>query len=132
MFADFQAGQKVIFTFDIERFPLGIFRAGETGRVVSVNRQGGIVEVCMDKQFDWLKDWNNCLVWTFEDERSCSLSDYIKVIEYNEQDIRQSFEVIKSLDLIVVDVSAVDRSFDFAEEITADKAVERFKNSLMV
>jgi hypothetical protein len=55
-------GQRVRLTVPVDRFLNGIVPAGETGTIVDMGDAGvRAMLISMDRHFDWLNEWKNCL-----------------------------------------------------------------------
>jgi Fe2+ transport system protein FeoA len=59
------AGNRVRFTQEIERYPLGIIKPGETGTIVDVTG-AGFVAVELDSWHPGFEDWDNELHFNFD------------------------------------------------------------------
>lgn len=62
---EFQIGDRVRLTRDVDRFPDGIAKTGETGTVVEIPYNGRfhLLAVQLDTKHEWLNEWNNELHW---------------------------------------------------------------------
>ena len=72
-------GDRVRLINDVDNYPVGIFEAGLTGTLKTVDENGYWVR--LDKHFDVLDEWGNELqIWT-DETHDAHASTYIEVIE---------------------------------------------------
>lgn len=80
-------GMRVRSLQEQDRFPCGIFPAGEVGTITwlgNANKGEVLVAITMDKHFEWLSEWRNEMHWYDADEfDGGKFENYWEVIENN-------------------------------------------------